>query len=123
MFLSRIASAITEEEERHRTKEESRRAKEERHRAGEEVDTDGWGEWQGTDIGPPKQNIPEGAGEPESDDRKEREFEANEEADIAKLEEPKAEVEKLQDECEACTGDRNSKELENVEKRIMLGFF
>ena len=99
-----------EEEKRRKEQAKRRRAEEQRRRAEEAVNVNGWGEWQGIDIEPPKQNIPEGTGEPESDDRKEEEFEAKEEADVAKLE--NAEVEKCPDECEANTGDRNLKELE-----------
>ena len=93
---------MTEEDEQRRAEEEEwRRTAKERRRAAEEVDTDGWGEWQGIDTELPKQNIPE-AGESESDDRKE-EIEAKEEAHVRK-----AEVE-LQDDHETDTGDENSK--------------
>src|SRR5438445_4303797 len=100
------------EDERRRAEEEERRRIEEekRRRAEEAVDADGWGRWQGIDIEPPKQNIPEGTGESETDDRKEEEFEAKDEADAAKLEDENAEIEKWPDEREGNTGDRNSKE-------------
>ena len=94
-------------------------AKEERRRAEEDVDVDvdvdGWSEWQGIDnTGTVKQNIQEGAGESEFDDRKEEEFEVKEEASVVKSED------QCQDEREANAGDRNSKKLKEPKEEQVL---